>query len=832
MADRLSEQLYESSTRFLQELIQNADDNTYLVAEPALEFVYDGDSIRINCNEVGFTHDNVVALCNLGQSSKAGSTAHTGEKGIGFKSVFRVADVVSIISGDYSFQFDANKRLGMICPYPAAFPDEAPAPGWTSFHLKVKPADGNPELRPIIDSALANLGPTTLAFLRRLRRISIVNRTKTQESRVLVHRIVHNQFGEVLQLSSNETTTSFVLRRRLVRDMPPEPRRGNVPISEVALAFPVSPDLDPLPQLQDVYAFLPVKDYGFKFMIQSNFILTANRESIEGSMDTTTVSWNRRLSDGLVDVFLDAVVSFNQMGFNKAAWRYQWIRFLPDPPGPLDFFREFRNDLIAKLKVSFVLEACDGSMQRPPDLCRVPSPFRDDDGMPLLLNSTNGRRYLSPRYSDDHWEHIRVLGVAEMTIAEFLDELEQQLGQAAATVHQKAREWHANVALALRMGSTNAGNESTVSDRLKSLRLIKLQGGDWMAAQGNTIYFSAEAAQYAVPTGLGLLVVDPDFASESAIRLWYTSLGVTTLGPTDVQAKILALHSRGRAAVSDLSDQDLASHAQYLYLSLWQNPGSARIVAAVSRPVQAAGHHREWGDECYIDDEDELSAKRLFHDQRHRFSFLSEAYFRPARFQNNPDWVRWLENHMGATKLPRLLPNHRGAKMTLHLGILPARRRIEDREIHKDFLWVADNIPSRTWLRLICEKWGTYESIQRELFRRKSTCSMIALENRISAIHVRCRDGSSQPMSSTYLPVDDVQASTDAAVPLIDVEDPLHNRWETLKRFKVGIRNDARFYLLCLTRLSGTPNALDKCQRLLGQIQSHADSSEQSAIVK
>lgn len=71
----------------------------------------------VQCNEVGFTAANVEALCRIGFSTKKLNRAgFIGEKGIGFKSVFKVADQVWITSGPYSFKFDATKPLGMIAP--------------------------------------------------------------------------------------------------------------------------------------------------------------------------------------------------------------------------------------------------------------------------------------------------------------------------------------------------------------------------------------------------------------------------------------------------------------------------------------------------------------------------------------------------------------------------------------------------------------------------------------------------------------------------------------------------------------------------------------------
>jgi hypothetical protein len=77
--------------------IQNADDNTYLKdVEPTLAFVLQENGIAILNNEKGFSADNIRALCDICNSTKKGSNmGYIGNKGIGFKSVFRVgANVV------------------------------------------------------------------------------------------------------------------------------------------------------------------------------------------------------------------------------------------------------------------------------------------------------------------------------------------------------------------------------------------------------------------------------------------------------------------------------------------------------------------------------------------------------------------------------------------------------------------------------------------------------------------------------------------------------------------------------------------------------------------
>lgn len=72
--------------------VQNADDNSYGPGvEAALVFVVQPHHIVVFNNEDGFTPENLRSLCDVGNSTKAGtSTGYIGHKGIGFKSVFRV----------------------------------------------------------------------------------------------------------------------------------------------------------------------------------------------------------------------------------------------------------------------------------------------------------------------------------------------------------------------------------------------------------------------------------------------------------------------------------------------------------------------------------------------------------------------------------------------------------------------------------------------------------------------------------------------------------------------------------------------------------------------
>src|SRR5260370_17525909 len=86
----LSEDLYTEDIHFVLELVQNADDNAYREGvTPFLRFVRRHGALLVQNNEAGFEEKNVRALCSIGEPFKPKAFGYIGEKGIGFKSVFR-----------------------------------------------------------------------------------------------------------------------------------------------------------------------------------------------------------------------------------------------------------------------------------------------------------------------------------------------------------------------------------------------------------------------------------------------------------------------------------------------------------------------------------------------------------------------------------------------------------------------------------------------------------------------------------------------------------------------------------------------------------------------
>ena len=280
----LSEQLYTKPTHFLLELIQNADDNTYRGFDvnedgdnfgPSMKLIQAEDYLEVHCNEVGFKKANVEAICRIARSTKAAadkSKGFIGEKGIGFKSVFKVADVVWISSNDYTFKFDKRGTLGMITPIWDPSPPMTIEPGWTQFCLQFSSQENRSQLQ----EEHQKLDARILMFVRQLKCISVEHNKKFAVGRLEGDSAILSQAdseqcgGQAIELTKEITgekgiteSTTYLVQNILCINLPKEDKRPHIEQSIVTLAFPIDQQKRPIITSQQVYAFLPIRDYGF-----------------------------------------------------------------------------------------------------------------------------------------------------------------------------------------------------------------------------------------------------------------------------------------------------------------------------------------------------------------------------------------------------------------------------------------------------------------------------------------------------------------------------------------------------------------------------------------
>jgi HSP90 family molecular chaperone len=279
----LTGNIFSKETRFVYELIQNADDNKYQNAEsrgelPTATFLVSRDRIVIDLNEDGFNKANIRAICSIGASTKSNSQGYVGEKGIGFKSVFRVAHKVHIQSGYFSFAFEYRLErdatgLEMVTPI---IQEHVDLPNGVGTRITLDVLEDYD--REDLFQQFEELPDTLLLFLRKLKVLKFS--LKRSESHVveISYRLESDPDSKWLTVhktsDSEITEIPFMTFRETITDMPEDKFRmfkrsedsefERISEAEVVLAFPIDEDEEPIIEDQDVFAFLPLRPAGFK----------------------------------------------------------------------------------------------------------------------------------------------------------------------------------------------------------------------------------------------------------------------------------------------------------------------------------------------------------------------------------------------------------------------------------------------------------------------------------------------------------------------------------------------------------------------------------------
>lgn len=291
----LAKELYTKDVRFVFELLQNADDNSFQRArdnnqDPYLIFRVYHDRIVVDCNEDGFEDANLQAICNVGQTSKIGHQGYIGEKGVGFKSVFKDAWKVHIQSGPFSFCFKhrpGDSGMGMISPewHP---PEELSEPiTRMTFLLHDRDdSDFRASQHKRIADQFNQIQPSMMLFLKNLKRIEVhLLDTGTKETSSLVmtqpgHGLLNRAVLETVLTNHGEGGKVDVKRSRLNYHLtkgmatglgrnenrtysPKEQASRTYSTAEIILAFPLDENSVPIQKPQHVFAFLPMRHVGF-----------------------------------------------------------------------------------------------------------------------------------------------------------------------------------------------------------------------------------------------------------------------------------------------------------------------------------------------------------------------------------------------------------------------------------------------------------------------------------------------------------------------------------------------------------------------------------------
>ncbi|KAK9665674.1 hypothetical protein RND81_14G128100 [Saponaria officinalis] len=511
----LSQELYSLDSHFLLELVQNADDNSYLDnVEPTLCFILQDTSIVILNNEQGFTAKNIRALCDIGNSTKKDSSAgYIGQKGIGFKSVFRITDAPEIHSNGFHIKFDISEgQIGFVLPtiippcdiqlfrrLASGGDGEKCMNSWnTCIVLPYKSSLLEGSGMSSISSMFLDLHPSLLLFLHRLRCIKLRNVTNDTYSvmrkEILGNGIVRVSIGE-------EKLTWFVASYKLH----PKISRLNAEMTEISIAFTLEEtgngDYKPVLAQQPVFAFLPLRAYGLKFILQADFILPSSREEVDGDSP-----WNQWLMSEFPSLFVSAEKLFCALPCfqeNSAKAVSAYLSFVPLVGEVHGFFSGLPRMILSKLRQSNCLLQ-DGCMDKWVAPCKVLRGWNEQAQMLLpdaLLYEHLGLSLLHKDiYTSDTL--ARALGVEEYgpkILVQFISSLTrttngiQSMG--LCWLISYLGELH-NLLHTYTMNMRNSGleqeQEEQLINSLKKVPFIPLSNGTYGSLDEGTIWFPSD----------------------------------------------------------------------------------------------------------------------------------------------------------------------------------------------------------------------------------------------------------------------------------------------------------------------------------------------------
>lgn len=332
---KVTEDAYEEDERFIFELIQNADDTGSEDNLINLSFNFKFGHIIVNHNGIPFSDQDVTSITSIGYSSpdKSKNIKKTGYKGIGFKAVFIVSDKVVIASGGYTFEFSKYHHFHKNTKWEIENIPWEIQPIWmqkyrlplwasnympltnesTSFLLELK---NNREITPKkveIDANKIFNNPRFSLFLRNTAKIKLEGRN----GNVSIEKHFNPEDSTIKLLLNNKIDSTWITWRNTkviipvevkdsIQDDSTTPKKLKEAHS-ITLSFAAKVDDEKVIDLEShekvLFTYLPtsVKDYGFPYLVNADFLTILNRQSIK-----TKKAWN---------LFL-----FQQIGYNQFLW--------------------------------------------------------------------------------------------------------------------------------------------------------------------------------------------------------------------------------------------------------------------------------------------------------------------------------------------------------------------------------------------------------------------------------------------------------------------------------------------------------------------------------
>lgn len=683
----MAKNLYTRKARFVFELLQNADDNIFTKAlgagsEPFISFNIHPRHIVLECNEDGFTQENLSAICGIGKSSKSNIPhGYIGEKDIGFKSVFMVAWKVHIQSGPFSFSFIHKKDesgMGLISPIWEETDQvlEAPLTRMT-LHLH-DPSEVNIPMhaQKPIKAQFDEIQETAFLFLKNLKRIHVSFFDEAgKETSSSTYSTQHEPSTGYTSLKSTRTVNSvtveecikyFHVTTHIATDLAKHDNRTYseaevasraYSTSEVVLAFPLSEDSTPIVQAQNpLLIFLPVEPVRFNFLIQADFVT-----GFSGHNFVIDSNRNVCLFKEIAKAFTKAVLQL----CDHPTLRYRWMRYLPRRSAHYTHWERLVYAIENHLSMELVMYGWETTNRhRIRDLRRLPEGYGDENGHPLF-DDDELEQIVSPHYEQGDLKILSDYGLSDFSFHHFITGLEKDLKRDIPLSRMKSPRttdnWHSRVAKLI--SSAFEDDSSEYTNQILKMDLLPLENGTWVSASSQ-IYF-ATSGEIDIPPDIDMQLISKDVRNHDRIEL-FKKLRVQTAPIFLIRWKVLQKYHELSPNVSHHPSLSTSrSHLEALYKTEGpkeDHAASYKIIALYTHEGKL--RQSSSSQPIYANEDGPYSMRELFRktdpgpnpgDGAPGFcaSFINDEYFRDvpeAPSYGHTTWSDWFHCQLGIQK--------------------------------------------------------------------------------------------------------------------------------------------------------------------------------------
>jgi hypothetical protein len=650
--------------RFFYEMIQNAEDCSYEIAtsqghDPFLAFYMCMDRVVVESNEDGFEESDVRAICSARSPHKQGKI---GEKGIGFKSVFKVASKVQIQSGPFCFSLrhrEGEPGLGMVSPVNECHED-LPPDVRTRFTLSLL----YPGQYKDLAAEVANFPVSITAFLSNLKklRFSVHMHPSEEWHRQTFTRILTGSKLICIRDSNGkveEREEYFYFSKQVTGTMSRENRPSSQD-TEIIMAFPY--DRRQENEEHFAHAYLPLRKIGLNFLVQADFVTQDDRELL------ADCPWNDHLLNHLPEVFLAAVKALSRvLEFDPS-----WLRFLPksgidNPQG---------SKIHEAVKMEFrkmpLFKTTKGKQYRSLDEVRyLLAEHWYRVGEPLFDDGQHDA-YLSSEYAE-YYKLLESFGLQQVSAREVLDQLRpclvhEQRGLfsddivCSPPIFHKAGYlgWHNKVALLLL--TWIEGPDDGVAKEIGDLPLVPV-GRRLRSPKTWPIYSPYDTKGNTLPPGL-LETVNLSAMDSEARILLFTRLGMRVAEPSLIINRIGDENAWSQPSLRPCLYMAI-EHLKYVF-SVTPDPSMVdpRCILLYDSDRKALeiphrqGNEMVRQDDVYLIDEHRYGMAAILRripKYEVRVRYLHPAYTSGLWFsRQGPRWIQWLQEVGPVRRAPRL----------------------------------------------------------------------------------------------------------------------------------------------------------------------------------